>query len=208
MAQSTTDVFDPNQYYRLTNVALGGEFSLDVDNPQTTPPNGSLSMTADRQVSGQIWQILELNKTGRYFLSSSFLGAKLKLDALINDRGDFAPYLRNYTTEYEQTWELVPLVDTAHNRTTWRIVPEFLATGSSDGLAFSVYNDTSMKPYLAPIVPENKIDREAQIQQWLVSEEGVTIDDPTFSSTHLPALATEVCHSQHQPQSSFPRPQT
>lgn len=199
MAQSPADPFDPNQYYRLTNVALGGAFALDVDNPQTTPPNGSLSLAADRQVSGQIWQILELgggDSAGRYLLSSSFLGAKLKLDALVNDRGDFAPHLRNYTAEYDQTWHLVPrAADGAGglNRTTWRIIPEFLAAGSSGGLALSVYNDTSMKPYLAPIVPDSLTEGEALNQQWLLSREGVTIDDSTFSATHLPALATEVC---------------
>lgn len=195
MALSSTDSFDPNQYYRLTNLGLGGEFSLDVDNPQTTPPNGSTSLALSEQVSGQIWQILELNDTAEDFLiSSAFLGAKLKLDALINSRGDYAPQLRNYTTEYNQTWKFVPHIESSTNRTTWSIIPDFLATSADGALALSVYNDSTRKPYLAPIIPDSQIGEEGQYQRWFISEEGVTIDDPTFSSTHLPALATEVSY--------------
>lgn len=193
MAPSSTASFDPNQYYRLTNLALGGEFSLDVDNPQTTPPNGSTSLSISEPASGQIWQILGLNGTQpRCLISSSFLGAKLKLDAIINQRGDYAPHLRNYTTEYEQTWTLIPNTDSASNRTTWTIAPDFLAPGANRGLALSVYNDSTRKPFLAPIIPDSQAEQGVRYQRWLVSEDGVTIDDPTYSSTHLPALATEV----------------
>lgn len=193
MALSSLDSIDPNQYYRFTNVALGGEFSLDVDNPQSTPPNGSTSLAVSGPASGQIWQLLELNDTRQYYLASSFLGAKLKLDAIINDRGDYAPQLRNFTTDYDQTWTLVPHRDSSRNRTTWSVVPDFIATSPSGSLALAVYNDSSRDPYLARMVSDNEIEEDTgQFQQWLVSEEGVTIDDPTFSSTHLPALATEV----------------
>lgn len=193
MATSATDNFDPNQYYRITNLALGGEFSLDVDNPQTTAPNGSLGLSVSGPYSGQIWQILESNDTGHFFLSSSFLGPKLKMDAVINERGDYAPQLRNFTTDYEQTWGLISHVD-ASNKTTWTIMPDFIAGGTNLGLAWSVYNDTR-RPFLAPPIPESQIDYGGRNQRWFVSLEGVTIDDPSYSSTHLPALATEVLRS-------------
>lgn len=187
---SATDKFDPNQYYRFTNLAVGGEFSLDVDNPPNSPPNGSLGLAPSGPYSGQVWQILESNNTGHFFLSTSFLGAKLKMDAIINGRGDYAPQLRNYTTDYEQTWGFFAHVD-ASNKTTWTIMPDFIAGGPNIGLVWSVYNDTR-RPFLAPAIPDSQIKFGGQNQRWFVSSQGLTIDDPTYSSTHLPALATEV----------------
>lgn len=182
-------MFDANQYYRLINLEVGGELSLDVDNPETTMPNGSLSLQPTGKFQGQIWQILESTSPGHYFMSTAFLGAKMKLDAIINERGDWAPQLRNFTEKYNQTWSFTRHTD-AGNRTTWTVVPDFLVTAPK---AFSIYNDSSMKPYLAPLVAGDQVRiNGAEYQRWLVSEEGKTIDDPTFSATHLPALATEV----------------
>lgn len=188
MASETKGLFDPNQYYRLTNLAVGGGLSLDVDNPETTMPNGSLGLQPTGQFQGQIWQILESTSPGHYFFSTAFLGAKMKLDAVINGRGDWAPQLRNFTMEYNQTWSLTRHID-AGNRTTWTVMPDFLVNAPK---AFGLYNDNTRKPYLAPLVTGDQIQAGAESQRWLVSEEGVTIDDPTFSATHLPALATEV----------------
>lgn len=192
METNSTNSFDPNQYYRLINLAVGPEVSLDVASPQSTAPNGTLVLKSSGQYSGQIWQFLEASDDrGHFYISSSFLGAKLKLDVLLNDRGDYAPHLRNYTTEYNQTWQLTPHVDElGGNRTTWTLQPDFIATGSAGGL-FSVYNDT-LDPYLARVAPPGQSRSLEKFQRWSVVQEGVSIDDPTFSATHLPALATEV----------------
>lgn len=189
----STGSFDPNQYYRITNLALGAELSLDVISPQTTEPNGTVGLRTSGPFSGQIWQFLEASDAnGHYYISSSFLGAKMKLDILPNSRGDYAPHLRNYTASYEQTWELTPHVDAlAGNRTTWTMQPDFLAVGTTGGL-FSLYNDSS-EPYLALPVPDGQTDNSKKLQRWSVAPEGATIDDPTFSATNLPALATQVC---------------
>lgn len=175
--------FDPNAYYRLINLALGPSQSLDVYNP----PDGSVLFASTGPFQGQIWQLLRADTAGSYFISSNFLGAKLKLDVLPNERGDFVPYLRNFTTDYPQTWTLSPHADAlAGNETTWTMSPDFI--GSGDGQqVFGVYNDT-LGPVLAPYAADDTY------QRWSLVAEGLPIDDPTFSSTHLPALATEVCN--------------
>lgn len=189
METDSSAPFDPNQYYRIINLALGPEVSLDVVTPETTAPDGTLGLRTSGPFTGQIWQFLgSSDATGSFYISTSFLGAKMKLDALPNSRGDYAPHLRNYTTDYNQTWTLTPHVDAlAGNQTTWTMQPDFLAVGSV-GAVFSVYNDT-LEPYLAHSVPlANNLEK---LQRWSVIPEGETIDDPTFSTTHLPALATE-----------------
>lgn len=195
MEANSTNSFDPNQYYRIINLALGPEVSLDVAAPQSTAPNGSLVIKSSGPYSGQIWQFLESDEArGHFYISSSFLGAKLKLDVLLNSRGDYEPHLRNFTTDYNQTWSLTPHVDAlGGNKTTWTLQPDFIATGVVGG-RFSLYNDT-LEPYLSRISPTTDQNSSTEkLTRWsLVVEEGATIDDPTYSATHLPALATEVC---------------
>ncbi|KAJ4404700.1 hypothetical protein N0V82_010443 [Gnomoniopsis sp. IMI 355080] len=192
MEVNSISSFDSNQYYRLINLALGPEVSLDVAAPQTTAPNGSLVVKTSGPFSGQIWQFLEADDApGHFYISSSFLGAKLKLDVLINDRGDYEPHLRNFTTEYNQTWGLTPHMDAlSANRTTWTLSPDFVTTGPVGG-SFSLYNDT-LAPYLSPIEATDQTTDSDKLQRWsVVVEDGALIDDPTYSATHLPALATE-----------------
>ncbi|KAJ4387718.1 hypothetical protein N0V93_008317 [Gnomoniopsis smithogilvyi] len=192
MEINSTDSFDSNQYYRLINLALGPEVSLDVASPQTTAPNGSLVVKTSGPFSGQIWQFLQSEEDrGHFYISSSFLGAKLKLDVLINDRGDYEPHLRNFTTEYNQTWTLTPHADVlSGNRTTWTLQPDFIEIGSVGG-RFSLYNDT-LAPYLSRIDASDQAASIDKLERWsVVVEEGELIDDPTYSATHLPALATE-----------------
>lgn len=194
MEVNSTSSFNPNQYYRMINVALGPEVSLDVESPQSRAPNGSLVVKPSGPFSGQIWQFLESDEErGHFFISSSFLGAKLKLDVLINGRGDYEPHLRNFTTEYNQTWTLTPHVDAlGGNRTTWTMQPDFIAIEPVGG-RFSLYNDT-LAPYLNRIDVTDQTTDEDKFDRWsLVVEEGILVDDPTYSATHLPALATEVC---------------
>lgn len=197
MAAQATGVFDPNEYYRLTNLALGGEFSLDVDASKEVP-DGKLGMAPSGLYTGQIYQILEnADDPGHYWFASSWLGAKKKMDAVINDRGDYAPFLRNFTTDYNQTWGLTQHNDTANNRTTWTIMPDWFG-GVGSSLALSVYNDTK-QPYLATPGPNPDLGHGDVNQAWFISKEGLTIDDPTFSATNLPALATAVRFSHHAP---------
>lgn len=191
---TSIDAFNSNQYYRIINLALGPEVSLDVAFPQASAPNGSLVIRPTGPYTGQIWQFLELDDAqGHFYISSSFLGAKLKLDLLINERGDWEPHLRNYTTDYNQTWTLTPHVDAlGGNKTTWTMQPDFVTVGQVGGL-FSLYNDT-LAPYLSPITAADQDSSTDKLTRWTVLvEEGTTIDDPTYSATHLPALATEVC---------------
>lgn len=194
MEANSTNSFDPNQYYRIINLALGPEVSLDVASPQSTAPNGSLVIKSSGPYSGQIWQFLESDEErGHFYISSSFLGAKMKLDVLINSRGDYEPHLRNFTTDYNQTWSLNPHVDAlGGNKTTWTLQPDFIAAGAVGG-RFSLYNDT-LQPYINRISATEQNNSTEKLTRWsLVVEEGATVDDPTFSATHLPALATEVC---------------
>lgn len=195
MEVNSTDSFDPNQYYRIINLDLGPEVSLDVASPQSTAPNGSLVIKTSGPYSGQIWQFLESDEApGHFYISSSFLGAKLKLDVLLNSRGDYEPHLRNFTTAYNQTWSLIPHVDAlGGNTTTWTLQPDFIAAGVVGG-RFSLYNDT-LEPYINGVSPTSEQNSTTEkLARWsLVAEEGVLIDDPTYSATHLPALATEVC---------------
>lgn len=182
--------YDSNQYYRFINLGYGSTWSLDVVNP----PDGTLFMGPTGPFAGQLWQLLDAGSvggaSGHFYISGYFLGAKMKLDVGINERGDYVPLLVNYTTQYTQTWSLTPHADAiGENRTTWTMAPDFIgaATSGSEEI-LSVYNDTSL-PYLAP----QAADAATQtLQRWLVLQDGETIDDPTFSPAHLPALATEV----------------
>ncbi|KAI3394351.1 hypothetical protein diail_2861 [Diaporthe ilicicola] len=189
MAAQATGAFDPNEYYRLTNLALGGEFSLDVDGTKDYP-DGKMVMAASGLYTGQIYQILEnTDAPGHYFFASSWLGAKEKMDAVINDRGDYAPFLRNFTTDYNQTWGLTPHVDVTKNRTTWTIMPSWFAGGGAMSKVMSVYNDTK-QPYLATPGPNPDLGHGDVNQAWFITKEGMTIDDPTYSRTALASLAT------------------
>lgn len=201
MAAQATGVFDPNEYYRFTNLALGGEYSLDVDGSKAYP-DGKMGMAPSGLYSGQIYQILENSEDpGHYWFASSWLGAKEKMDAVINDRGDYAPFLRNFTTDYNQTWGLTQHNDTANNRTTWTIMPDWFG-GIGSSLVMSVYNDTK-QPYLAVPGPNPDLGNGDVNQAWFITKEGVTIDDPTFSATNLPALATAVRFSRSAPTGSL-----
>ncbi|KKY29605.1 putative carbohydrate-binding module family 13 protein [Diaporthe ampelina] len=200
MAAQATGVFDPNEYYRFTNLALGGEFSLDVDASKDYP-DGKLGMAPSGLYTGQIYQILEnADDPGHYWFASSWLGAKKKMDAVINSKGDYAPFLRNITTDYNQTWGLTPHNDVANNRTTWTIMPDWFG-GVGTSLAMSVYNDTK-QPFLATPGPNPDLGNGDVNQAWFITKEGLTIDDPTFSSTNLPALATAVRSLQSKPTGS------
>lgn len=190
MAAQATGVFDPNEYYRLTNLALGGEFSLDVDASKEIP-DGKMGMAPSGLYTGQIYQILENpDDPGHYWFASSWLGAKKKMDAVINDKGDYAPFLRNFTTDYNQTWGLTNHTDVTLNRTTWTIMPDWFG-GVGSSLVMSVYNDTK-QPYLAVPGPNPDLGKGDVNQAWFITREELTIDDPTFSVTNLPALATAV----------------
>ncbi|CAN8105101.1 unnamed protein product [Discula destructiva] len=167
------------------NLALGTGVSLDVVNDDR--PDGSLIILPTGPFSGQVWQFLEASDAvGHYYISSEFLGAKRKLDALPNERGDYAPHLRDFSEYYTQTWSLTPYVDAlSGNRTTWTMTPDFVTTDIQGTYSvFSAYNDT-FDPYLAPFASND------QYQRWLLLPDGTTIDDLTYSATHLPALATE-----------------
>jgi hypothetical protein len=191
MAAQATGAFDPNEFYRLTNLALGGEFSLDVAVNAQDKPDGRLGMAPSGLYTGQIWQILENpEKPGHYWFACSYEGAKMKMDAVINDRGDYAPFLKNYTTAYNQTWGLTNHTDTAKNRTTWTIMPDWFG-GVGNSMAMSVYNDTK-QPYLTEPGPNPDLGGGNVNQAWFITKEGVTIDDPTFSLTNMPALVTAV----------------
>lgn len=182
--------FESNKYYRLVNVGLGLSQCLDVANP----PDGSLTLGPTGAQQGQIWQLLEAASLEGYYMSSHFLGAKMKLDVLPNERGQFSPWLREYTTNYEQTWTFSPYVDAMNNlnETSWTISPNFI--GGRAPLVFSVRDDATA-PVLVPYV-----DGDAY-QRWFVVTEGMPINDPTYSANHLPALATEVRCSVLRPRS-------
>lgn len=191
---NSSDGFDPNSYYRITNCALGGQLSLSLDvvNPPSGIPDGSTSMAASGPFSGQMWQVLESNKTGHYYISGRFLGAKKKLDSLRNQRGDYAPFLKSYTTRYAQTWTLIPQVD-ERGRTAWKLMPDFVTGSNGKNLAITVYNDTR-QPFLSPLTPvtRNQARKWRWRQLWFISPTGLNISDPIFSLTHLSALPTEV----------------
>lgn len=181
---SQNEDFDPNQYYRIINVALGPERSLDV----TNPPDGSLFFGPTGPYSGQLWQFLSADDAhSNFYLTSFFLGAKMKLDVVRSAQGYFLPHLRDYVGQYNQTWTLSPHVDAfGDNRTTWTIVSDLMGTGEvgPEG-ALSVYNDTYALPWLA------QVDTDDTHQRWYMLQVGMPVDDPTYSATHLPALATE-----------------
>lgn len=190
MAVQATGSFDPNQFYRFTNVALGGAFSLDVLNPPVGAPDGSLVMSPSGPYSGQVYQILE-DDPGHYFISCAFLGAKYKLDAYPNADGNYAPHLRGLTLDYAQTWLLTPHVDDK-NRTSWTLVPDFV-TGGSQSMSIVNLDGSEATPVLVPSLSGSELQNGTGLGQlWFLTAEGVTIDDPTFSATHLPTLATEV----------------
>lgn len=178
--------FDPNKYYRFINLARGPSVSLDVVNP----PDGSLFFGPTGLYGGQVWQLLKAD-TSSFYISGQFLGPKLKLDVLPNERGDLSPFLRNYTSDYNQTWTLTPHLDElAWNQTTWTMAPDFIGGGGAQNVV-SVYEDTIGTPFLAPYVAYDPH------QRWLVVMESIPVNDPTFSLSNLPALATEVCCSLH-----------
>lgn len=191
-AVQATGSFDPNEYYRITNVALGGAFSLDVVNPPIGSPDGSLVMNPSGPYSGQLFQILEqADAPGHFLLSGAFLGAKYKLDAIPNSNGDFAPHLRSFTLDYTQTWLLTPHVN-EENRTSWTLMPDFISLGSNQSISIVDLDSDGPAPVLAPMVPDADLNnRTGMGQQWFLTAEGMNIDDPSFSSTHLPVLATE-----------------
>jgi hypothetical protein len=143
-----------NIFYRITNVALGKSLSLGVANTDGGTPSGLVDITPSGLFSGQVWQFLNPSQPGKgtYYLSSSFLGPQKKLDVSMSDEAVYIPYLKNFTTEHDQTW-----VVTAHNEnstgingTKYSLAPHFLG-GSK---ALSVKNDTK-QPFLDDVGRDN-----------------------------------------------------
>jgi hypothetical protein len=171
-----------NIFYRITNVALGTSFSLDVANPEAGTPSGLVDITPSGLFSGQVWQFLNPSQSGKgpYYLSSSFLGPQKKLDVDVGEKAQYIPFLRNLTTAHDQTWIVTAHNDSSHgsNATTYSLAPQFL--GGEKFL--SVKNDTK-QPFLD--------DAGGTNQHWMLTPV-MQINDAAFSTSALWEMATQV----------------
>ena len=176
---------NPNIFYRITNVALGTSFSLDVENPKTVAPGVTaayVDIAASGAFNGQVWQFLNpsVASKGPYYMASSFLGAQKKLDISIGSNHSYIPMLKDLTMVYNQTWWLIPHNDTSLNATTYSLAP-LLFRGTK---ALSIDNNT-MQPCL------DVASGNATNQRWVLTPV-MQVNDPTFSTAAFLAMAVSL----------------
>lgn len=172
-----------NTFYRITNVALGTSFSLDVASPDKGAPTGLVDVTPTALFAGQVWQLLSFSQPGKgpFYVSSSMLGAQKKLDISMGEEEDtWIPYLKNLTMSHDQTWILSASNDTVpgSNATTYSFSPSMFR-GSK---ALSVDGD-SLKTSLEDVGGAN--------QQWMLTPV-MKINDASYSASALMVMATQV----------------
>lgn len=96
--------FDENKYYRLTNIWVGEEYSLDVN-----PENMVISMTPIGASDGQLWKIMPQGN-GAIKLSCKSQGTGKVID-VINDGTNNRMRLTDNATYSGQYWMIVPSGD-------------------------------------------------------------------------------------------------
>ena len=135
--------FNPNIFYRITNVAIRNSVSLGVVNPSNGVPTGEIDITPSGPFSGQAWQILKTSTTttGTFLLSAKFLGARKKLDIAFNDVVVYVPFLKNFITAYDQTWVISQFGNSPIN-STYSLAPSYLG----DSIALAV-NTITKQPF-------------------------------------------------------------
>jgi len=176
-----------NIFYRITNVALGTSFSLDVANSEGGgTSSGLVDIAPSGLFSGQVWQFLNPSQPGKgpYYLSTSFLGPEKKLDVGVGNKAQYVPQLMNLTTAHDQTWIVTAHNDTSIgiNATTYSLAPHIL--GGSKFL--SVKNDTKKL---------SLDDAGGTNQHWMLTPL-MQINDAAFSTSALWAMATQTASSE------------
>jgi hypothetical protein len=169
--------FDPDIFYRITNVAIGKSVSLDAANPSEGVPTGEIDINPSGPFTGQAWQVLSTTSipAGTFLLSTKFLGARMKLDIAVNDFAVYVPFLKNLTTAQDQTWIISQLGNSSSN-STYSLSPHML--GGS--IALTV-NTTTKQPFLDTAGGAN--------QQWALTPLAA-INDASFSASALTAVTT------------------
>jgi len=181
MAESN---FDPNVFYRITNLSLGSNFSIDVANTASEALIGTVDITPSGPFMGQIWQLLHLDGTGNssaYLLSSFYLGAQKKLFLTVGEGAIYIPFLTNFTNSpYDLSWIVSPSnLSTKFDNAIFSITPSFLHGAQ----ALSV-NSVTKQPFLEATGGSSN-------QQWQFTPVQ-NINDPSFSAAALSALGTSV----------------
>lgn len=144
--------FDPNTFYRITNVDLGDDVSLDVQNAPGGP-TGALMMATTGPFTGQFWQFLSTPTTSEntFFLSCQFLGAHKKLD-FQSGNGLTVPFLKPFNATGDQAW-LVSALDNS----TFTLTPSLL-NGTE---VLTAINGTKQPLLAGP-------DGDGQTQEWFI----------------------------------------
>jgi hypothetical protein len=181
--------FDSNLFYRITNLSLGRNFSVDVANTASNIPIGTVDITPTGPFMGQIWQLLNLDSVGKsntYLLSSYYLGAQKKLFLTIGEGATYVPFLTNFTNSpYDLTWVISPSNNDSITtvNTTYSLTPTFLG-----GAQVLSVNTITKQPFLEATGGSSN-------QQWQFTPVQY-INDPSFSAAALNSVETQVGFSQ------------
>lgn len=101
--------FDPNVWYKLTNIYCGPSIPLDIVNDAGHNSSGALKMAAwgPRGHSGQHWQFRpHEDNDGTFKLCTWFLGTSKCLDVYGDDKT--RPHLAEEGNYSGQKWRIVP----------------------------------------------------------------------------------------------------
>jgi hypothetical protein len=106
--------FDPNTWYRLTNLGTPG-YSLDVLNDGSGTPSGLLRMAMTADVSGQYWTIRRHDSSEAYYLSALYQGPGSRIDVYGDDK--MKPHLATSGNYSGQLWRVNKWADGTYKLT-------------------------------------------------------------------------------------------